>query len=68
MVSGTVRSENGVLSSRFDSGVLSSSGDGLGKDGVDLGTKRKVEAEARTLVSSWRGTGVEGWGMGAGGC
>jgi hypothetical protein len=57
-----------VLSSRFDSGAVSSLGDGLGKDGVDLGMKRKVEAEARTLVSSWRGTGVEGWGIGAGGC
>jgi hypothetical protein len=68
MVSGTVRSEYGVLSSRFDSGVVSGLGDGLGKDGVDLGMKRKVEADARTLVSSWRGTGVEGWGIGAGGC
>jgi hypothetical protein len=66
MVLGTARSAYGEPSSKFESGMFSCLGDGFGNEGEDLGTKRKVEAEARTLVSSWRGTGVVGCGIGAG--
>ena len=49
---------------RFEGGVSSDRGAGLGKDSVALGTMRKVEAGARVLVSSGFGRWVV-WGIGS---